>query len=957
MNDGRKLLEIHESGGGQLGDGRTLYRALARQLIGNPNEFTYILGEVLHHYLRIWLNAQHPLHRRYHSFDHGEFYKYLSEPDRSNSSTTLNNVLEVVSNALRTHIRLKNGRRLSVIGPDFSDHVRCQILLRHFPKRFGFSSQVPENSGETLIDRLIKEKKGAQSLGLTIKEIRWWWDPNEFRKPDCANEFALPNALDSAPTVGKSLQKNGKTYYPAIFSIFVVSVKEANQIRQAVDLLERLLPLGPGQQIPVNVDMASTNANKAILRPYVGIDAEFKLVSRERNEEELQSMNEDTDDTENLCTVLSIAIDRHVTFCFHILHMLENRDSETVGQLTYLWERIIFNNDILKIWFNFQSDINVLDATIANSYQGTGRRPYLTQPFRATPQRITPQPKLAHTHLSGVRPDSLKFPSQDEAEQCAFHKHLRPGESYPRDIACPCRTGNLDIETVIALVCRQLGLRQDDEHSFRKRRWTKNRPGYGYSELLDHFLKHDWVYPLLTYFKDIPRGFHELDTIEVGRQRSNDSSFYRSFGPSMETDSDKMGYNIGDVVGIALVFRILTTTDDQRFLLSCLRNVSSNYCRFDEPRSIAQTLFNNRTRHAQDRGIPLIDENPRSWSTNLDRMWTESQLSKDLVSIMEASGMIELDSSYITREKITDLLTTRGGSTRAMRETHVKTTLYDPLRFELPKTMTKYHAFDMKYNRPVVFTMDYYVDDLLSRINDAKPRNKLAPSGLLNLPSEEACRILSHDVKRAFESHRHRPVTHKIMASIARKTQEPMLFADYVDKHIQYLEEEPPRKLEIISGDVDSTTTLDYDGLEQELRRFRNELEDIEDAYLVKPDDPFEELGQDHVNLLADDQNRYERTAAFNNRTPVAQLKQAFLDRIEARRKKNNEVQEWESSPPSPGEESPDDIHRSDGKAGMSRASNSIGHPNVVTRSMARLARKRPASTEKPKIAKKRRNE
>ncbi|KAK7514760.1 hypothetical protein IWZ03DRAFT_443319 [Phyllosticta citriasiana] len=643
-----------------------------------------------------------------------------------------------------------------------------------------------------------------------------------------------PNALDSAPTVGQSLQKNGKTYYPAIFSIFV---------------------------IPVNVDMASTNANKAILRPYVGIDAEFKLVSRDRKEEELQSMKEDTDDTENLCTVLSIAIDRHATFCFHILHMLENRDSETVGQLTYLWERIIFNNDILKIWFNFQSDINVLDATI------------------------------------------------------------------------------------------------DDENSFRRRQWTKNRPGYGYSELLDHFLKHDWVYPLLTYFKDIPRGFHELDTIEVGRQRSNDSSFYRSFGPSMETDSDKMGYNIGDVVGIALVFRILTTTDDRRFLLSCLRNVSSNYCRFDEPRSIAQTPFNNRTRHAQDRGIPLVDENPRSWSTNLDRMWTESQLSQDPVLIMEGSGMIELDSSYITREKITDLLTTRGGSTRAIRDTHVKTTLYDPLRFELPKTMTKYHAFDMKYNRPVVFTMDYYVDDLLSRINDAKPRNKLAPSGLLNLPSEEACRILSHDVKRAFKSYRHKPVTHKIMASMARKTQEPMLFADYVEKHIQYLEEEPPRKLEIISGDVDSTTTLDYDGLEQELRRFRNELEDIEDAYLVKPDDPFEELGQDHVNLLADDQNRYERTAAFNNRTPVAQLKQAFLDRIEARRKKNNEVQEWESSPPSLWEELPDDIHRSDGKAGTSRASHSIGHPNVVTRSMARLARKRPASTEKPNIAKKRRNE
>lgn len=31
----------------------------------------------------------------------------------------------------------------------------------------------------------------------------------------------------------------------------------------------------------------------------------------------------------------------------------------------------------------------------------------------------------------------------------------------------------------------------------------------------------------------------------------------------METEEDMMGYNIGDVVGIALLMRILTTTDDR----------------------------------------------------------------------------------------------------------------------------------------------------------------------------------------------------------------------------------------------------------------------------------------------------------------------------------------------------------------------------------------------------------
>ncbi|KAK7538737.1 uncharacterized protein J3D65DRAFT_658177 [Phyllosticta citribraziliensis] len=977
MENSRILVRIKEQGGGLIGDGRTLYRTLARQIIGDPNEFTYILGEVLHHYLRIWLNNQHPLHQRYHYFDQLEFYKFLSKPDLSGSLPVLNNVLEVVSNALRTHIILKFGERSSVIGAAFSDHIRCRISVKRSRyNRYKFSSLVPEITGESLINQLITEKAQAESSNLPIKEIRWWWRKKKLGNGPhfCANEFSLPSGLDSGsprpPQVGKNYQSGSSKHFPAIFSIFVVSIKEANQIRPAVDLLVRLLPFGPGQEIPVNVHLDSTNATKAILRPYVGIDAEFKLVSRQREEEELENMSEDTDDTENLCTVLSIAIDRHVTFCFHILHMLEKRDEETVDQLGYLWERIIFNKDILKIWFNFQSDIHVLDATIANSYQGTPRPEYETQPYQGIPQRIVPQPKLGSIHLSGARPDSLKFPTQDEAGGCVFHRSLGTGQFYPRNIACPCRTGNLDLETIIAHVRRQLRLGEhgayedevgeDEDCGVPKRLWTKNRFRYRYADLLKHFLQHDWVYNLLDHFKEIPSN------------SENPGAYYRSFGPSMESDSDKMGYNIGDVVGIALIFRTLTTTDDRRFLLSCLRNVSSKDVQFCEPRSKAQGKFDKQTPHAADSGIPLIDDNPRLWSTSLNRMWPESQRNQTPAWIKDRSDLVELDYSYMNREKIADLLTTRGVDTRKEREKQVKRTLYDPLKFELPKMMTKYQTFDIKYNKPVVHTMEYYYEDLLRRIVDASHRNTVAPSGLLALPSETNCPILSEAVKRTFKLHRMASLKRGITRK-ARKTREPIPFTEYVDEYLRNLEEEPALKVDIKSNGEPFKQPLEREELEQELNRFAAKLEDLSEAYLVKPDNPFEELGEDHARSLADDANRYERTAAFNNRPQLNGLKRGYFDRIEDRKKRIYQVnyfppvdstsvaappnEDWDmdsQAPPQSPRENYSSIHRSDRKARSSRASNMVVRPNVVTRSMARLASKRPASSEMPNTAKRR---
>ncbi|KAK7514761.1 hypothetical protein IWZ03DRAFT_443321 [Phyllosticta citriasiana] len=220
MDSDRTYYEIEESSNdAQNGspDDRAIYRALARQILGDPQNFKYILNEVLHHYLQTWFNQKRALH---------------------------------------------------------------QTLIL-------------EDTGEDLIKYMANFKAHEDSKQLNIKEVKWWWDP-----ADPFNKFTRANEFESV-----------------VFSNFVVSVKTPDQIQPALNLLFNILPLIPGQKIPVN-------------------------------------------------GILSIAVDRHATFCFYILDMLEKARKDTVSGLKQLWIRVIFNKKLLKIRFNFQSDISTLDNTI-----------------------------------------------------------------------------------------------------------------------------------------------------------------------------------------------------------------------------------------------------------------------------------------------------------------------------------------------------------------------------------------------------------------------------------------------------------------------------------------------------------------------------------------------------------------------------------------------------------------
>ncbi|KAK7526651.1 uncharacterized protein IWZ02DRAFT_430714 [Phyllosticta citriasiana] len=347
MDSDRTYYEIEESSNDAQNcspDDRAIYRALARQILGDPQNFKYILNEVLHHYLQTWFNQKRALHQTYRQYDKpvANFHSYLSKPGLSNSPLILQRVLTVALNALRTEIIIRESSGTNPIGHAHGNHMQCWISVKKGQNKTTCSSLILEDTGEDLIKYMANFKAHKDSKQLNIKEVKWWWDPADpFNKFTRANEFeslAEFNPDWPSPTIGQPL--------PGI-------VKTPDQIQPALNLLFNILPPIPGQKIPVNGSRSFMTALKGRLLPYVGIDSEFKLVSDSLSDEALEA--------DNICTVLSIAVDRHATFCFYILDMLEKARKDTVSGL---WIRVIFNKKLLKIRFNFQSDISTLDNTI-----------------------------------------------------------------------------------------------------------------------------------------------------------------------------------------------------------------------------------------------------------------------------------------------------------------------------------------------------------------------------------------------------------------------------------------------------------------------------------------------------------------------------------------------------------------------------------------------------------------
>ena len=219
------------------------------------------------------------------------------------------------------------------------------------------------------------------------------------------------------------------------------------------------------------------------------------------------------------------------------------------------------NKEYLKIWFNFQSDISVLDATIAHMYQGTLRNDYMKTKWGTGESNwIRPTWRVdSGQWFNEERPKDLVFPRR---ALCDLHDCLPTGSNQTNfdeeNHCCPCtRTGNVDITTIIDYLCVQFKyIDPCSRKPLLKRTWVSARQFCNYERFVTWTMGADRLFPLLNYFKSIPDKFGY-------RGDPRRDAFYQSIGPGMEKDDDLMGYNIGDVAGIALLMRFLTTTDDR----------------------------------------------------------------------------------------------------------------------------------------------------------------------------------------------------------------------------------------------------------------------------------------------------------------------------------------------------------------------------------------------------------
>ena len=208
----------------------------------------------------------------------------------------------------------------------------------------------------------------------------------------------------------------------------------------------------------------------------------------------------------------------------------------------------------------------MLDATIAHAYQSTERRRYYAQSVfpGETHGWVIPIFKFTSPYLQGVRPPELQFRQQkctsDETteESCPFHLSLENELGF----ACPCYLGNIDLPTILGHIGRDLGYEPIKPHTrgfaegFAKRAWwnPKYESSWGtlnYEGLLRRTFSWFELYGWLNFCKDAPK------------RSGNESGFYKKLRPGMERTDDLVAYNFGDVVGLALLFRFLSSTDDR----------------------------------------------------------------------------------------------------------------------------------------------------------------------------------------------------------------------------------------------------------------------------------------------------------------------------------------------------------------------------------------------------------
>lgn len=173
----------------------------------------------------------------------------------------------------------------------------------------------------------------------------------------------------------------------------------------------------------------------------------------------------------------------------------------------------------MKLWFNSQSDISVLDATIAHIFQGTPRQDYIEKDFASGHKtQVRPTWKIRSDWYCDHRPQALYFPRNQPLVACDLHDNmLEPPQTHmnAHGLTCLCEaTSNVDITTVFDFLCRQLGWRNSATAiEYKCREWHKARRRCNYDRFLQWTMRTDRLYELLHYFNEVPSNLTDVEAL------------------------------------------------------------------------------------------------------------------------------------------------------------------------------------------------------------------------------------------------------------------------------------------------------------------------------------------------------------------------------------------------------------------------------------------------------------
>lgn len=345
-------------------DGLNFYRSVSRWEYGNPDQYEAIKEGLLLKYLTVHVCREHALHEDFkalqHSFRHTgqtpdpcltwalEYPDVFPSPELYKVIAKLLEIrLDVTHNSLTTTYGHQDLAPYSITIHEFQDEMfqnggyeDQESLSRGGRNAMHFSS-IPaiDREGHALLS-LIHETRQVPlqaPSGVDIRRAGWRWK-NRIDS-EGSTDYSSITCVDNENRVvdiGRN-SSDGTAAPPSpldhSFQVFTVCVSRPQQIKSAVDYMLECLKRAPCQGLPGLFD--PTGPGKKILKPFMGVDAEF--VKRKAETIDGHPCFRE------YVSVLSFAIDRHAVFMFHVLDMLENANDETGGSLNISFKRQFTN--------------------------------------------------------------------------------------------------------------------------------------------------------------------------------------------------------------------------------------------------------------------------------------------------------------------------------------------------------------------------------------------------------------------------------------------------------------------------------------------------------------------------------------------------------------------------------------------------------------------------------------